>query len=105
MDVHDPPREGLKDRRADDAHVACQADEVDPALLQDGLKPSGVGFGARVSLGVEMDAFNLVPAGPAEGFGAAAVRDDHRDRSGKVSFLAGVDYRLQVRTAAGSEDT
>jgi hypothetical protein len=104
MNVEDARWVGVKERPADEAHVAREAHEADVPALELAHDRAVAGVAIRVRPGVDVHRLDPgVPRARKSG-GFASIRDDDGDLDVESPGTRRVDYRLKVGSSTRNED-
>ena len=103
MDVHDPPPVGAEQHLAAEAHVAREANQIDPRGIE---PPHDLAFVIRfrsVLFRIERETLDPVIRSPPHDPRRRLVAHRERHLGGDFAPLAGRDDRFEVRSAAAGE--
>jgi hypothetical protein len=105
VDVEDAVGEGGDELRRDDAHVACETDEIDVVLVKVG-DHLGVVLGALAASGGDAEGGDAELAGSGEAGSVVDVGEDDGDLHAEEPLVAdGLGDGEEVGASAGEEDT
>ena len=105
MDVDDPLGPLGGEVLTEDAHEACQDDQVGAVALQHGLKLCFKGCLGTQFLLVDAGSGNAEVLCPLQRIGTRVIGDDHSDLTvGDLTGFLGFQQSLQIGAAAGDQN-